>query len=301
MRGIQRYLCKDCGKKFSDSRRVKNKTIKQTWKDYVFGKQIFRELDFDKRTTRKLFDQYKAPDKIHHPRPVNIIVDATYWGERKEDTSWCLAVAREQAKQENLAWEFDKTESTSLYLRLRKQLEEKGYTILSVTADGFGGIRSAFNNIPYQMCLVHMERLVIRGTTQNPQLEAGQVLLALIRTIFKTNEDQWNKRFRLYLEKYQDFLNEKTTNPFTGEKYWTHKELRKAVMSLIYFRKYLFTFKQDKKIPPTTNSLEGHFSHINRVVGVHRGLSRLQKQKVLNTILLASSVAPSKSKLDEIL
>lgn len=258
-------------------------------------------MDYDKRTTRKLFDQYKAPIKIHHPRPVNIITDATYFGERKEETSWCLGVIRDPAKQENLIWEFSKTESTSLYLRLREQLEEKGYTILSVTGDGFGGIRNAFQSIPFQMCLVHIERLVIRGTTRNPQLEAGQVLLALIRTVFKTDENLWNKRFRLYLEKYQDFINEKTINPITGEVYWTHKELRRATKGLIHFRKYLFTFKKNKKIPPTTNSLEGHFSHIKRVVSVHRGLSKQQKRKVLNSIMLASSVAPSKSKLDEIL
>ena len=248
-----------------------------------------------------MFDKYKSPDKIHHPRPVNIVTDATYFGERKEETSWCLAVVRDQVKKENLAWEFAKTESTSLYRRLRDQLEEKGYIILSVTADGFGGIRSAFYGIPFQMCLVHMERLVIRGTTRNPQLEAGQVLLALVRTIFKTNQNQWNKRFRWYLEKYQSFLNEKTTNPITQEQYWTHKELRKAVNSLARFRRYLFTFKQDKKIPPTSNTLEGHFSHVNRVTSIHRGLSRPQKQKVLNSIMLASSVAPSESKLDEIL
>jgi len=250
---------------------------------------------------RKLLDIYESPFKIHYPRPVNIVTDTTYWGERKEETSWCLAVVRDPIQKENLVWQFGQTESTSLYRGLRDQLEELGYTILSVTADGFGGIRSAFYDIPYQMCLVHMERLVIRGTTRNPQLEAGQVLLALVRTIFKTNQNQWNKRFRWYLEKYQSFLNEKTTNPITGEMFWTHKELRKAVRSLTRFRRYLFTFKQDKKIPPTTNSIEGHFSHVNRVTSIHRGLSRPQKQKVLNSIMLASSVAPSREKLDEIL
>jgi len=298
---VQTYYCKVCKKRFSSSRRTKNKTIKQLWKDYVFGKQVFREFKYDKRTIKKLFSKYNAPAKIHHPGPVNIVVDATYFGERKEETSWCLAVVRDQKRKENLVWEFAKTESTSLYRYLRNDLESKGYIIKSVTADGFSGIRGAFWGIPFQMCLVHMERLVIRGTTQNPQLEAGQVLLALTRTIFKTNENQWNKRFRQYLDKYQDFLNEKTTNPFTQEQYWTHKELRQAVMSLIRFRKYLFTFKQNQKIPPTSNTLEGHFSHIKDIVGVHRGLGRMQKQKVLNSILLASTIAPSKKKLDEIL
>lgn len=301
MRGVQRYLCKDCGKKFSDSRRTKNKSIKQLWQDYVFGKQVFRELDYDKRTTRKLFDQYNAPTKIHNPRPVNIVTDATYFGERKEDTSWCVAVTRDPFEKENLVWRFADTETTSLYSNLKDQLREAGYVVLSVTGDGFGGIRSAFFGIPYQMCHVHMERLVVKGTTQNPQTEAGQVLLALTRTLHVTNSRIFNRRFDMYIEKYRDFLNEKTTNPITGEKYWTHKGVRQATMSLMNHQKWLFTFQQNKNIPKTTNSLEGCFSHINRVVGVHRGLSRPQKQKVLNSILLASSVAPSKKKLDEIL
>lgn len=41
------------------------------------------------------------------------------------------------------------------------------------------------------------------------------------------------------------------------------------------------------------NSLEGHFSHINRVTSMQRGLSKVQKEKVINSIMLASSVAPS--------
>ena len=84
-------------------------------------------------------------------------------------------------------------------------------------------------------------------------------------------------------------------------KYWTHKELRSAVLSLLHYRKYLFTFEQNKKIPKTTNSLEGHFSHINEIMAIHRGLARPQKQKVLNTIFLASTIAPTKGKLKHIL
>lgn len=198
-------------------------------------------------------------------------------------------------------WQFANTETTSLYTSLREQLEGLGYTVKSVTADGFLGIKRAFYGIPYQMCQVHMERLIIKGTTQNPQTEAGVVLLALIRTLHQTNSTTFNNRLNKYLEKYQYFLNEKTTNPITGEKYWTHKELRQAVMALIRFKKYLFTYEQNKKIPKTTNSLEGHFSHINELIAIHRGLSKSQKQKVLNTILLASTIAPTKEKLRYIL
>jgi len=72
-------------------------------------------------------------------------------------------------------------------------------------------------------------------------------------------------------------------------------------MSLWRFLPHLFTFEQNKNIPKTTNSLEGHFSHMSDIVGVHRGLSRPQMEKVLHSILLASTIAPTKKKLKHIL
>jgi len=67
------------------------------------------------------------------------------------------------------------------------------------------------------------------------------------------------------------------------------------------FLPYLFTFEQDKNIPKTSNCLEGHFSHIRDIVGVHRGLSRSHLEKVLNSIFLASTIAPTTEKLENIL
>jgi ribosomal protein L37AE/L43A len=304
-RGIQRYFCNECNSFFKNKRRHRNILIKYLWKDYVFGKQTLRELkescDLDKRTIRSLLNHYQPPKKKHNPRPVHIVVDATYFGERKEETSWCVGVIRDPIKKENLVWRFTDTETTSLYTNLREQLEEQGYTILSVTADGFLGIPSAFSGIPYQMCHVHMERLVIRGTTRKPLLEPGQILLALVRTLHNTDSNTWNRRLDNYVKKYRDFLNEKTTNPLTGERCWTHEKLRMALMSLLRYRKYLFTYEQNKNIPQTTNSIEGHFSHIKDIIHIHRGLSRPHKERILNTILLASTVAPTKDILDKIL
>lgn len=255
----------------------------------------------DKRTLRVQLDQYKPPQKVHNPRFVYLVVDATYFGERTEDSSWCVVVARDHESKEDLVWKFTDTETTGVYHSLREELEAFGYSIQSVTGDGFSGIRSAFSGIPYQMCHVHMERLVTRGTTKNPQTEAGVVLLALVKTLHTTNKKIFTKRLTKYIEKYRDFLNEKTTNPFTGEKYWTHKELRQAVMSLINHKEWLFTYTANTHISKTTNSLEGRFSHVKDITDVHRGMPRSQKQRVINTILLASTIAPSKAKLDEIL
>jgi len=146
-----------------------------------------------------------------------------------------------------------------------------------------------------------MERLVVQGTTKRPQLEAGITLLALVKSLHTTDRATFERRFRYYIEKYREFLNERTINPLTGEQYWTHAPLRMAVHSLLRFQQWLFTFEQDKNIPKTTNSLEGHFSHIDDVVKIHRGLSRIHKERVLHSIFLASTTAPSKKRLKEIL
>ena len=146
-----------------------------------------------------------------------------------------------------------------------------------------------------------MEHIVIKGTTKNPKTEAGQVLLALAKTLPNTDSHTFRIRLRKYFERYAEFLNEKTLNIETGRMEWTHRELRKSAYSLTNFLLDLFTYEHDYKIPKTTNSLEGHFRHINEIVAVHCGLKRCQKERVLHSILLAGTIAPSKEKLEKIM
>ena len=278
---------------------------KRIWKQYVFEKQTLRELKQkngkDRKVIKKSLESYEAPEKIHDPRKINLVADALYFGERKEKTSWCAVVFRDLKRKENLWWNFFNTETTSAYLEGRKYLEHLGYTVLSVTGDGFGGLRQAFNGIPYQMCHIHMERIVVTGTTRKPELEAGIALLALAKTLHYTDGETFKNYLKKYLEKYRNFINEKSVNPLTGKICYTHEPLYRATLSLIRFLPYLFTFEKNKDIPRTTNTIEGHFSHIRDVVEIHRGLSRPQMEKVLHSIFLASTIAPSKEKLKHIL
>jgi len=282
-RNVQTYLCLDCNKRFSGSRRNKIIFTKNLWSSYVFNKQTVRELSdthsMDRRVIREQLNSYIAPAKIHNPRPVHIVTDGTYFGERKEGLSWSVIVVCDPKKREDLVWLFTDTETTYAYSLLRDELETLGYTILSVTGDGFGGIKTAFSGVLYQMCHVHMERAIIRGTTLNPQTEAGTVLLALARTLFQgTNSKVFNKRLDDYIEKYREFLNEKTFHPDTFKNKkgwsWTHEDLRRAIQSLIRHKPYLFTFEQNKNIPKNTNSLEGHFKHIKKLLSIHHGVSK---------------------------
>lgn len=299
----QIFWCKNCNHRFTNAIQRKNLETKYLWIDYVFHKQTIRELalthELDKKTVYSYLLSYTTKQKKHNPRSIHLLADALYFGTRGEDTTWCVVVFRDHDTKENIWWEFGKTETESMYRQGRVHLESLGYVILSVTGDGFGGLRGAFNGIPYQMCLVHMERLVIKGTTRNPKLEAGAVLLALTRSLFDTTEETFKKRLSLYIENYRDFLNEKAVSVLTGEPWYIHQDLRKSVFSLSRFAPYLFTYTKDKYIPSTTNSLEGHFSHLRDVVNIHRGASKEFKQKIIHTILLASTIAPNEEDLKD--
>jgi hypothetical protein len=250
------------------------------------------DYQLDKRTLHRFLINYIVPTKVHTPGALFVIVDALYFRKKKHTTPWCAVVFRDPLKKENLWWGFGPVESTHLYHQGRTALEALGYTLLGVTGDGLAMIRKVFADIPFQMCLVHMERIVIRKITRNPQTEAGKVLLALVRTLRDTPSVFWRQRFMQYVSRYRDFLNERTHHPESGTWSWTHQELRSAVLSLKQFEPFLFTHETVRSLPQTTNSLEGHFSHIRDIVRVHRGISDHLLRKVLCAIFLASTIAP---------
>lgn len=293
---MQVYKCKNCGVRFRNERRKHLKIEKEIWFDFVFKKQVHRELveEFylDKRSIHSYLEKYVLPIKTHAPRALFVVVDATYFRKKKNSEPWCAVVFRDPLKKENLWFGFGDVENHDLYREGRRHLESLGYIILGVTGDGKACIRKVFEDIPFQMCLVHMERIVVRKITRNPKLEAGIVLLALIKTLGRCSSNIWKDRFKKYIEKYRDFLNEKSINPETRRQDWTHKELHSAVLSVMTFLPYLFTYETTRELSPTTNSLEGHFSHIKDIVRIHRGISTFLLKKVLGSIFLASTIAP---------
>lgn len=266
----------------------------------MFHKQVIRELsetyNLDKRSIRDFLEKYILIKKVHEPRKLFVVVDATYFRKIKHTEPWCAVVFRDPIKKENLWFGFGDTETHDLYREGRKYLENLGYEILGATGDGYSCIRKVFSDVPFQMCLVHMERIVVRKITRKPKLEAGQVLLALIKSISGSSSIVFKERFNKYIEMYRDFLNEKTLHGESGVSSWTHQELRSAVLSVHTFLPYLFAFENTKQLSKTTNSLEAHFGHVKDILRIHRGISTSLLKKVLSSIFLASTIAPKLKK-----
>lgn len=226
-----------------------------------------------------------------------LVCDATYFGKRTDHTSWGVIVFRDSLKKENLWWKYIEHETKRDYLEGKLFLEEKGYIIHGSTTDGFLGLSSVFEGIPFQVCQFHITARCRQLLTNNPRTEPGQVLLALAKTLSQTTPEVFGERLRMFVFKYQSFLNEKTTYE-SGETDYTHRNVRGALHTLTSHFKYLFTYQSVPHMPNTTNTLDGHFSHIKDIVRIHRGLSKSHKKKVLDTILLASTIAPKTTKKD---
>lgn len=293
---IQTYSCNSCHRRFRNKRKHKKHVADQIWFDYVFHKQTIRELlglyDLDKKTIYKYLQEYTIEDKNdHNPRPINLVVDATYFGKRLDSTSWGVILFRDQKNKENLWWKFVDTESSYGYREGKEFLESKGYTILSVTCDGFKGNINVFKGILLQMCHFHMKQIVIRNISLRPKTESGKVLLALVKEIPNMTENVFMNRLKMFWAKYYDFLLEKTYHP-EGDWSYTHEGVLNAYRSLEFWSRYLFTYHRDRNIPNTTNTCDGHFSHVKDIVRIHRGITKIFKQKVITSIFKENSIAP---------
>jgi hypothetical protein len=273
------------------------------WKQYVFSKQTLRELHaecgYSKKQLARLFEAQTLPEKVHRPRPVRLVADATFFG-MKETRLWGVVVFRDFHERENLWWTFVDDETTAAYYEGRAHLESLGYSFLSATCDGLPGLLSVFKDIPTQFCHFHQTQIVRRYVTEHPKLAAGHELLELSKTLTITTEAVFARRLGLFINRRRSFLNEKTTDPITGKWFFTHRRLRSAVHSFIRNLPHLFTFEKfpNLKIPTTTNALESHFSHIKDIVRIHRGLSLSMKQKVIHAILLNSSIVLKKKRTE---
>lgn len=296
---VQRYLCKNCGRKFRNGRKRKQILSRYIFDNFVFGKQTIREIkethSLDKKTIKSVLKKYQNKEKIHKPREIYLVIDATYFGKRKEGTSWGVILFRDYLKKENLWWKFVDQERVRYYLEGKNFIEDKGYVIKSVTSDGFLGLSRVFESIPFQICQFHTKKMCIRHLTSNPQTEQGKVLLALVKTLPNTNYQTFKLRLMKYIIKYQSILNEKTYHP-SGDWSYTYDNIRSALHTLSKYIDYLFTYERDNKIPKTTNTCEGYFSHVKDIVRIHRGMSRSLKEKVITRIFLNSSIVLKKNR-----
>jgi len=258
--------------------------------DYVFGKQTYQQLkqkyQLSINTIRKALDTVvKASASIIKPGRVVLGIDGTFFSKELG-----IILLRGAIKGVNLWWCFVTTESTDTYLYGIKKLQSRGWQVLGIVCDGKNLSLGEKLNLPIQMCHFHQKLIVQRYLTTKPNLEASIRLKQLSDLLTRLDEKTFTFLLDSWYQRWDGFLKEKTTNPFTKRKFFTHKRLRSAYRSLKRNLPFLFTFEYQRKLginfPNTNNSTEGFFSNLKKKVNLHQGLKLYRKVKLIQQILM---------------
>jgi len=227
-------------------------------------------------------DHTPQPKKLNTTKEINLKCDAKYFGR-----FGCTMVFKERGNI--IFWYYAPRENYFNYLYCFRKLEELGYRIKSVTSDKHGSVvsavKTAYPNIPHQLCLVHLQRRCQTLLTQNPETGAGIKLLEISRFLnqIKTRGEKqvflnWFERFE---EEYRETINNRTYNkdPNSKRKWWyTHKNLRLAFNTVKSSLSNIFFYLGDSSIPKDTNGLEAEFTHLKQKLNSHRGLSKQRRE-----------------------
>lgn len=156
-----------------------------------------------------------------------------------------------------------------------------GLQIDSITTDGHKSILKAIKkSIPdvlVQRCLVHIQRMCLLWLTRFPKHPAGielrQLVLLLLK--IKTNNDRlyWTRELEQWHAIHKLYLQEKTFHQQSGTYSYTHKLLRRSYSTIKRALPNMFHYLSNPQIPPTTNGIEGFFSHLKNHLDLHRGLT----------------------------
>lgn len=217
-------------------------------------------------------------------REVIVLTDTTYWGK-----NFGVMLFKDSLSGENLLKYYVKYETNALYQQGIEELQKKGFKILAIVCDGRRGLIQAFKGIPVQMCQFHQAAIIRRYLTKRPKLQSAKELMQVVDLMKQTDKESFTGALEKWFNKWQSFLDERSTSPITGKTFYTHKRLRSAARSLKNNLHWLFTWYDyfEVKIPNTTNAIDGHFADLKNKLRNHNGLSEERKRKFIDEFLKA--------------
>jgi len=222
------------------------------------------------------------------PGKTILVIDTTYFGRE-----FGMMVFRCAQRKKNLLWKVVPYETNAEYLAGVRELEAQGWYISGIVCDGRRGLPQLFSGIPVQICQFHQVQIVTRYITRRPKLPASIELRDIVLLLTKTDEASFSYWLKEWHEKWKEFLAEKSFDMQRNQFRFTHRRLRSAYRSLKTNMPHLFTLHRhnELKMPNTTNTLDGSFSHLKEKIRLHRGLKKSRKLKLIHQ-LLASSTQP---------
>jgi hypothetical protein len=237
------------------------------------------------KTLRRYFDRHTAvTGEVQIVREtVVLIMDAFYFRRgdgvlvcrTREKVLYCREVATERVQD---------------YAACLSTVAAMGRTVIAATVDGRRGVRQLLEErgILVQFCHFHQILTVKQYIPARAKTEAARALRVLALRLAESSEVRFTIALAVWGVLYDSFLNERTYGTVNKRGWqYTHRRLRSAHRSLTTNSPKLFTFERYPQlhIPKTTNHCDGLFAHIEEKIGIHRGLAKARRKKMLDYLL----------------
>jgi hypothetical protein len=255
------------------------------YKNYSSGRHTLNDLadryDCSVKTLQRHFESYQPAPKITtaSPHPVALTFDGTFFGRQSG-----FLIYRAEGK--NIYWQEIHSENIAIIEQGLRHLLGVGWQFSSITIDGRKGvvllIKRLFPNVPVQLCIFHQKATIRRYLTAQPKTKCGKEVRTLVSFMMHIDGETFLQCLASIKNDYNDFLKERNEQ---GQ--FKHRKLRSALRSLTTNASLLYTYKNHPqlKIPSTTNSCDGSFTHWKNKIKIHRGLKQIRKQKMIQFLL----------------
>lgn len=283
-KGIQRYKCAACGKRFLGGERL---DIGILWQEYANGKQTYQQLaakySCSIKTIQRKLDKVKTQKETTFPAVANVLMDTTYFGRKLG-----VMVFKDSLSGQILYKQYVKQETNQLYYLGIQEIARRGIKVQSIICDGRKGLLQLLKGVPVQMCNFHQVAIIRRYLTKKPKMQASKELWEHTLLLVHTDKESFEGGLALWHTKWEVFLNERKTGA-DGKKRYVHKKLRSAYRSLGTNLPWLFTWydNMDLNMPNTTNAIDGHFSDLKNKLRNHNGLSTARKKRFIDEFFKA--------------
>jgi ribosomal protein S27AE len=282
--GATRWYCKNCGSYFTDRRPHITSKNKEVWfREWIVGRQTIEQLAARSGKSVRSLKRYfydRLPNcptwHIQRRERVNLLIDGTYFPNKV-----CLVLYRDAAIKMTIFYRLTKGEHLHDLKEDLLNICRTGIEIESVTCDGapniLRAVREVCPNAILQRCTVHIAREIRTWLTRRPKSPAARQLLNLVVSLgrVKTPEQAglWMRAFIDWHNEHKEFINQKSFDETTGRWWYTHRMLHRSDSHIRRALPEMLNYTRHERVPKSSNSIEGFFSHLKNNMTIHRGLS----------------------------
>ena len=285
--GRQRFRCLKCLRTYvwrSPRNKISNE---QKWFiDWVREGYSIRQLSklsgYGAKKIKRIKSHWlkQEPPAIYskHRAAKYLIFDGTYFKKK-----YCLIVFMNNEDGKTIGCLYLDKENYKNALNLALDLKAKGLNPQAITLDGHQSViralKEVWPEVKIQRCLYHMQRQGLMWLRRRPRTQVGIELRQLVSQIAKLNtlkdKEVFTKAFIAILRRNSAEINSINSDCIgIGD-------TKKIITLITNAYADMWHFLEDKKIPKTTNKIEGYFGELKQKYVRHKGMWGKSREQYL--------------------